>query len=153
MFLFSLLTIFRDKTIVYYHVSLVHKWYLFTFCHKKKSLVNQPKTNIILNKVIFIIVNVLLQSIFCNFKKLHYEPFLSIASKYISFCNSTYPDSIYLLKIKNGHIRTMCEISSKLTTKNLNIFHNLDQISPKRLFQSKTGKLNITIEFCIFQLV
>ena len=120
---------------------------------QKKVAGNQPKTNVILNKVIFIIANVLLQSIFYNFKKLHYEPFLSITSKYISFCNSTYPGSIYLLEIKNGHIRTMCEISSKLTTKTLNIFHNLDQISPKRLFQSKTEKLNITIEFCIFELV
>ena len=32
-------------------------------------------------------------------------------------------------------------------------FDFLDQICPKRYFQSKIEKMNITMEFCIFELV
>ena len=32
-------------------------------------------------------------------------------------------------------------------------FDFLDQICPKRYFQSKTEKVNITMKFCIFELV
>ena len=54
---------------VNYLVSLVHKGYLFTSCGKNKSLVDQPKTNAVLNKVTFTIAKVLDKPPFYNFHK------------------------------------------------------------------------------------
>ena len=49
--------------------NLVHKWYLFTSCGKNNSLVNQLKTKVTLNRVIFITAKVLGKLFFCNFDK------------------------------------------------------------------------------------
>ena len=82
--------------------------YLFTSCGKNKS---QLKTKEVINQVM------ILKAIF--------KHYLSSASKYIPFYNSTYPGGIHLFQVSNGNIGTMSEICSKLTIKTLNIFHNL----------------------------
>ena len=41
-------------------------------------MINQPKTKVTFNEVIFIIPKVLGKPLFCNFNNWHYEPFLSI---------------------------------------------------------------------------
>ena len=132
--------------ILHIQISLVQNFssnfdFLDQICSKRYFLTKTEKVNIIIEFRIFKLVS-------------WYQ--ISALTDNSDFFDQVCPKKVFLAWSRKWTPHTfymILHIQISLVQNFSSNFDFLDQISPKRYFQSKTEKVNITIEFWLFELV